>query len=204
MYDKKSVLSKLILPILMFLLLLSLSGCGNKPNNNGNPSSGGSASPAPTSPQNTAKPATPSPGVAVTYDNYLKIKLDSTYDDVKSILGDGRKVTDTNPDIFSYIWGGSGGKNVNIQFSKDKVISKTQAMLGKTTSTLTEDQFKQLTKGMTFEQVVSILGPDYQESSLKKAGNGVRRVVMWMKPDSTNITVALQDDKVTDLYNFLK
>jgi len=204
MFHKKSVFAKLILPILMMLLLSNLSGCGNKPNNNENPSSGGFVPPTPTGSQNTAKPATPSPGEAITYDNYLQVKLDSTYNDVKSILGSGRKVTDTNPDIFSYIWKVSDGKTVNIQFNKEKVVSKTQAMLGKTTSTLTVDQFNKLTKGMTFDQVVSILGPDYQESSLKKSGNGVRRVVMWMKPDTTNVTVALQDDKVIDLYNFLK
>jgi len=95
-------------------------------------------------------------------------------------------------------------KTINIQINKGKVVAKTQSIPGKTASTLTVDQFNKLTKGMTFDQAVSILGPDYQESSLKRSANGVRRVVMWMRPDTTNITVALQDDKVTDVFNFLK
>ena len=194
MFSKKSFFYKLILPSLMFLFILIIGGCGNKPNNTGN-SSAESISPAPSS---------STPAEAVTYENYLKIKLDSTYDDVKSILGEGKKKADNNPDVVSYNWGGSDGQTINVQINKGKVEAKTQAMLGKTTSTLTVDQFNKVTKDMTFDQVVSILGPDYQESSYKKSANAIRRVIIWMRPDFANVTVVLQDDKVINTYNFLK
>lgn len=196
-YREKSVLSKLILPVLMILMLLSLTGCGSKPNDAGSTSAGS----APTNSQNT-KTGNSSAAGAITYENYLKIQLDSTYDDVKKILEEGKK-TDISPDVVSYNWGGSG-KTINIQISKGKVDSKTQTMLGKTTTTLTVDQFNKVTKGMTFDQVVTILGPDYQESSYKKTANTVRRVVTWMRPDSANVTIVLEDNKVLSQYNFLK
>ena len=204
MFSKKSVSSKLILSL---FLLSSIAGCASKPSN---PEISGSTPPAPNTSQN-AKPGSPTTVGAgteakvkgVTYENYLMIKLDSTYDDVKSILGEGRKTATNSPDVFSYNWGESG-KTINIQINKGKVEAKTQTMLGKTTSSLTVDQFNQVTKGMTFDQVVSILGPDYQESSSKKSANAVRRVVTWMRPDSTNVTVGLEDNKVFDKYNFLK
>lgn len=189
MMSQKSVLSKLILPVLMILFILSLAGCGSKSSNT-------DAAPKP----GISTPAKPE---AVTYDNYLKIKLDSTYADVTSILGEGKKKPDDSPDVATYNWGGSG-KTINIQTNKGKVEAKTQTMLGKTTPTITIDQFNKITKGMTFDQVASILGPDYQESSLKKSASAIKRVVLWMKPDSTNITVILQDDKVIGMYNFLK
>ena len=201
MFSKKLVSSKLILSL---FLLLSIAGCASKPSNP-EISSGGSTPPAPSTSQN-AKPVgtgTEAKAGEVTYENYLKIKLDSTYDDVKSILGEGRKTATNSPDVFSYNWGESG-KTINIQINKGKVEAKTQTMLGKTTSSLTEDQFNKVTKGMSFDQVVSILGPDYQESSYKKSANAVRRVVTWMRPDSTNVTIGLEDNKVFDKYNFLK
>ena len=80
---------------------------------------------------------------------------------------------------------------------KGKVISKSQAKLGKTTTNLTEDQFNKITTGMSFDQVTSILGPDYQEINSKKSGNVITKLVAWIMPDSENIRVNLQDDKVT-------
>ncbi|EGW37357.1 hypothetical protein [Desulfosporosinus sp. OT] len=100
MSREKPLSFKFILPILM-ILLLSIAGCASNPSNPSKPSnpeisSGGSTSPAPGISQNatpgssTATGAETKAGV-VTYENYLKIKLDTTYDDVKNILGEGKK-----------------------------------------------------------------------------------------------------------------
>lgn len=205
MFSEKSVLSKLILPILMILFLLGLAGCGNKAGSNGS-ASVGSTSPAPANSQNaklgssTATAATTATKAGVvTYENYLKIKLDTTYDDVKSILGEGQKNT-INADIVSYRWNDQG-KTITIRTNKGKVETKTQNKLGKTTSKLTVDQFNQVTKGMTIDQVVSILGPDYREASYNKSATSIIRSVVWMMPDSTYIKVTLKDDKVTNKYS---
>lgn len=200
MHHKKSVLSKLIFPLLLIFLSQSfITGCG-KPNNAGN-SAGGSTPNVQNSSQST-KAGNSSTVGAVTYENYLKIKPGMTYDNVKSILGAGIvKNPKSNPD--TYTWGKSG-KTITVQINQGKVVSKAQTMLGKTTSTLTADQFNKIKKDMTFDQTISILGPDYQESSYKRSGSTDRRVVMWMKPDTTNVTVVFQDDKVNSMYNFLK
>ena len=190
--QKKSVLSKLILPILLVLFLLSISGCGNKP-------SSPASTPTPPPSQN-AKPVV-KPGV-VTYDNYLNIKFDTTYDDVKSILGEGIK-DELSADVIDYKWNDQG-KTITIRTLKSKVVSKSQTKLGKTTPNLTEDQFNQITMGMTFDQATSILGPDYQEVTLKMSDTGIERFVAWVMPDSKNIKVRFQDDKVTKTYNYLK
>ncbi|EGW40640.1 DUF3862 domain-containing protein [Desulfosporosinus sp. OT] len=209
MFSKKSVQSKLILPILM-ILLLSVAGCGstpNKPNNSEN-SSGDSTSQVPTSPapnSQDVKPnsSTPANAGVVTYENYLKIKLDTTYEDVKSILGEGKKKA-INSDVIDYTWA-EQTKTILVQTNKGKVVTKIQSNLGKTTSKLTLDQFNQITTGMTFDQVVSILGPDYQEVSYKKKpANVILRNVVWMLPDSTSIKVYLQDGKVINKNTTLK
>jgi Beta-lactamase inhibitor (BLIP). len=173
----------------MILLLFILPGCGKA----NNPSS---------SSQNTKTNKSSTVG-AVTYENYLKIQLGMTYKDVEGILGAGSE-TNAKSNVVSYSWGENSGKTINVQISQDKVVSKTQTMLGKTTSTLTADQFNKIKKGLTLDQVVSILGQNYQESSYKKSGTTDRRVLVWMKPDTTNITVVFQDDKVVNMYNFLK
>jgi len=190
--QKKSVLSKFILPILMLLFILSISGCGNKP-------SSPASTPTPPPSQN-AKPVV-KPGV-VTYENYLNIKFDTTYDDVKGILGEGVK-DELSADIIDYKWNDQG-KTITIRTLKGKVVSKSQAKLGKTTANLTEEQFIKITTGMTFDQVTSILGSDYQEVNLKKSDNVIERLVTWLMPDSKSIRVRFQDDKVIKTYNDLK
>jgi len=202
--QKKSVSSKLILPILLLLFLLSISGCGNK---SGSPSN----TSTPPSTQNGTSVATPdaTPNVkpvakpgAVTYENYLNIKFDTTYDDVKNILGDAVK-DELSTDVIDYKWNDEG-KTITIRTLKGKVVSRSQSKLGKTTANLTEDQFKKITAGMTFDQVVSILGSDYQEVSTSKSDTATQRLVAWMMPDSKSIKVKFQDDKVTKSYNYLK
>jgi len=190
--QKKSVLSKFILPILMLLFILSISGCGNKP-------SSPASTPTPPPSQN-AKPVV-KPGV-VTYENYLNIRFDTTYDDVKGILGEGVK-DELSADIIDYKWNDQG-KTITIRTLKGKVVSRSQAKLGKTTANLTEEQFIKITTGMTFDQVTSILGSDYQEVNLKKSDNVIERLVTWLMPDSKSIRVRFQDDKVIKTYNDLK
>ena len=182
--QKKLASSKFILPILMVLFLLNISGCGNKPS----------------IPEQNTKPIVKA-GV-VTYENYLNIKFDTTYDDVKSILGEGTK-NKKDDGILSYKWDDQG-KTITIETLKDKIIFKSQTKLGKTTANLTEEQFKKITAGMTFDEVVAIFGPDYQEVNSRKSDNVITRLVAWVMPDSKNIKIRLQDDKVTKTYNYLK
>lgn len=184
MFSHKSVLSKLILPILM-ILLLSIVGCGSKPSQDDKPLSS----------------VVTKEGV-VTYENYLKIKLDATYDDVKGILGEGKK-REGKVDVVSYKWEDQD-KTIEVQTNKGKIESKSQTKLEKTTAKLTEAQFNKITEGMTIEQVAAILGPDYGEVSSKKSDASTVTMVVWRLSDAKNVKVKLQDGKVTKTYNFLK
>ncbi|MHB8077523.1 hypothetical protein [Desulfosporosinus fructosivorans] len=188
MFSGKPVLSKLLLPLLM-ILILSITGCGSN------------KAPENSKDGTTPAPQTTKPGV-VTYENYLKITLDMTYDDVKGILGEGKK-KEVKTDVIKYTWE-EQDKNIVIQTNKSKVESKTQNGLGKTTPTLTVEQFDKITTGMTIDQAVSVLGPDYREETLKYSDNLIRRDVVWMLPDSTYIKVNLLDGKVISKNNKLK
>lgn len=211
MFIKKSVFS-LLVPILI-ILLLTIAGCGSSTNQNktkdtNNPPSGSnSTSQSPTAPAKSqdSKSSNPTPSTTsiVTYENYLKIKLDTTYDEVKSILGEGKK-KELNSDVIDYTWNDQN-KSILVQTNKGKVVTKIQSNLGKTTSKATLAQFNQISNGMTFDQVVSVLGTDYQEVSYKeKPGNIILRNVVWMLPDSTYVKVYLQNGKVINKYSNLK
>lgn len=213
MYNQfKSTLSKSILPILL-LFILSITGCGSKPTNPANSnstsnsastsSSNSTSNPASSpAPSQTAKPV-PKPG-AVTYQNYLNIKFNTTYDDVKKILGDGLK-DDLSANIIDYKWDDQG-KTITLRTLNGKIVSKSQFKLGKTTANLTEDQFKKIKKDMTFAQIVAILGPDYQEISTRKSDKSadITRLVGWIMPNSKSIKVELKNDKVVKAYDYLK
>ena len=206
MFSRKSYSSKLILPILL-ILLLSIAGCASKAKTPENLKEGtttpGTATPAPSNSQNTKPGSTTATGAGViTYENYLKIKLDMSYDDVKSILGEGKK-KEIKTDIISYTWE-EQGKTILVQTNKGKVQTKIQSKLGKTTSKLTVDQFDKITNDMTIDQLVSILGPDYAEVSYKKSDNAILRNVIWALPDRTSIKVYLKDGKVINKNNDLK
>lgn len=115
-----------------------------------------------------------------------------TYDEVKKIIGEGR-MTDLGSGSKLYSWDDIP-REITVQTSEGKVEQKSHTMLSKTTAKVTEDQFNKITKGMTFEQVVSILGPDYQEGSLKKSVDTTRRFVNWVREDKKYIKITSEGD----------
>lgn len=194
MFNKKMLINRLFFLLLTTVLLFGTVGCGSS-------SSSQKSIKKATETQNPVQNTTESNGV-ITYENYLKIQLDMTYEDVKSIIGEGKK-TDLSSDSSSYTWG-DAGKTITIQTENGKVLQKSQTMLGKTTSTVTEDQAGKIAKGMSFNDVVNTLGQDYQEISCKKSVDNIRKSYSWTKPNYKNVIVLFQDDKVIDVYNNLK
>lgn len=200
MFDNKKRILMFTLPILLVVALLGYAGYKSGIVGNAGNTSKSNSSKTQNADSNNAAAAK---STVVTYDNYLKIKIGMTYDDVKGILGEGQK-KELKSGVIDYTWK-SQKDSIFVQTNQGKVVTKIQKGLGKTTSKqLTVDQLNQIKSGMTFDQVVAIMGPDYQEISYRKSDNSIMRNVEWLLPDSTNIKIYMQDEKVIHKSDTLK
>ena len=98
----------------------------------------------------------------ITYDNFLKIKIGSNYTDIVNILGSEsckstKVINGLKNDI--YLWKVNGTeKSIFITFRNGIVITKEQYKLNENTNNFSNENIRKLKSGMTYSDVVSILG----------------------------------------------
>ena len=119
--------------------------------------------PVPTTAPTPAPTAEPKKG-EISYDSFQKVKTGMSLDDVKAILGDDPVLTSSSEiagvkaEIYS--WKGSGFSSITITFTNGKVSGRGQAGLNEKTKPVSAAQFSEIKNGMTYEQVVKIMGSD--------------------------------------------
>ena len=157
-------------------------------------------------PTPTQKP-TPTPKTnKVTYDAFVKIQMGSGLSDVKKILGEECTLSYSS-DIMgtkmeTYSWDGSGLlSSVSVSFSNGKVSSKSQAGLNPDTKAVSLAQFSKITSGMTYEQVVKIMGCDgYITSEISLLGS-VSTTYKWNGSGMlSSASITFEKGKVSSTY----
>lgn len=163
---------------------------------------------APTTTESTPTTTTSSSDSgALTMDNYDKIKNGMSYDEVVKIIGSSgtetRSSTIGKIELKSYKWEGDKNQRVYVNFRDDKVNSKSQSGLSSSSTSkdggadISMDKYNQIETGMSYEEIVKIIGSDGEQTRTSKIGNTEISSYRWRGEKYSNIFATFKDNKLT-------
>lgn len=183
---------KRIAAMILFLILIVISGCGHS-----------------TSENNLKQGETQT---TVTNDNrtynlekYLQIKAGDTYETVSGLLGTAGEAIVDNSKLKQYKWTNEDKTSISVTFSDKKVVGKTQNNLGpflSGTKKVTKAKYEQLKEGQSLQQVVDVLGPGCELMMNVVEEKETRRYI-WQNSDGGSIIVLIDNDKVTKISDMM-
>lgn len=134
----------------------------------------------------------------ITYENFMKVKMGQSYDEVVALLGEGTEsasseIAGIKTTIYS--WTGSGMGNMNITFDGSAVTSKAQAFLQDPSANMTLDLYNKVENGMTYDQVKAILGEGELTSETKIMDAGAT-MYSYINKDGANANFTFLNDSM--------
>lgn len=139
-----------------------------------------------------------------TYENFLKIKMGSKYDDVIAILGEGEETSSSEVSgvrTVIYSWNGPGIGNMNVTVQNGVVVGKAQAGLAEMDANVTLEQYNQIKEGMTYEEVKAILG-EGELTSQTKILNTESIMYSWTNRNGSNMNAVFTGGKLQSKAQF--
>ena len=162
--NSKPKFPRLLFWILVVIISVSLiaSGCGSQ----GESQPAADASEATTDATKTSEATTAKATEAdvagkVSYENFMSIEMGSKLSDIEAILGPGSEMSSSEAGgikTVMYQWSDSGLNNIVLTIQNDELTGKAQAGFVKGTEKVTMDMYNQVKEGMSYDEVVSILG----------------------------------------------
>lgn len=133
-------------------------------------------------------------------EKYMQIKMESTYDEVKAILGAPGEAMVDGDRLKQYLWKNEDESNISVTFYDQKVTGKSQAYLGPYLSVrnkVTLAKFDQVLEGMTLKEVSDILGQGTE--TMRVITEGQEKLIYTWENDEGggSIGITLLDGKVT-------
>lgn len=141
----------------------------------------------------------------VTSINFNKLIPGMSYQTVTSILGEGQEKGNSTTGVTrTYQWKASDSQYIEATFAYDKLVQKVQFGLespesDSKTSDITLTKYQQLKLGMTYEDVVAILG-DGQEVENIKLGDVSQRTYRWKGEGSTSIAATFSNGRLAQYF----
>ncbi|WP_286904401.1 DUF3862 domain-containing protein [Clostridium sp. UBA1652] len=135
----------------------------------------------------------------ISYDNFLKINMGMSYDEVKAILGEGEEKSSSEAGGLKttmYAWKGDGLTSINITIQND--ITKTKSQLGLVSSKadVNMDKYNKVNNGMSYDEVKGILDEGVLISE-GKIMNSDSTMYSWVNKNGSNMNVTFSDGKVS-------
>lgn len=189
---------KIITGMLAFVLIFAIASAMVGENDNGNStediakSNGGDI----TANSNVENSKTEKQDGKVNYDNFIKVQMETSYEDVVALLGEG---TETSSSEISgikstiYTWSGKGISNMNVTVQNDVVTGKAQIGLKKMDAKITLEQFNNIKEGMSYEEVVGIIG-EGEILSETKIFDITSIMYQWINKDGSNMNAIFQEN----------
>lgn len=181
----------ILIAIAVIALSMSvMSGCGDK-----------SAEDQKTSDTNEVKPTVSEQAdvnkSAINYDNFLKITMGGSYEDVVALLGE-EGAQESSSEVAGiktvlYSWDGPGISSMNITLQDDKIMTKAQMGLVDDIANITLEKYNQAQEGMSYKQVVDILGEGQILSQSEILGMDTT-MYAWINKDGSNANLTFQGD----------
>ena len=190
----RNLLSLLVLAILVFAIGCSASTSTGKSED----SSKAADSSAKSDEKKAAKPG-PDGKTELSMEKFMKLEMGMSYDQVKEIMSvEGEKLPGN-----SYAWHGENSARINANFQDDKLSSKFQSSIipSKGTAELSIEKFNKLKSGVSYEEVVKIIGAKGELVSMRKIGDVIETEYRWEGQDYDLIKADFADGKVKSLSN---
>ena len=194
---KKLIIIVIVIVVLVALIGSCASGAGSKSDSSSN--SGGTASQSAQQEQDSTK---------IDADKFAKIENGMSYDQVVSIIGSEGTEQSTNEignvKTTMYEWESDGWGVATITFQNGKVTNKSQIGVNdQSTAKATMDKYNQVETGMTYDEVVAIMGGDGKLSSDTKIAGVSSKLYMWDGENiASNCSITFSDGKVSSKSQF--
>lgn len=195
--------------ILIFIFVIIIIGFANR---NSNKTSGSYNSNSNTNVSNTSKTgisnsAKTSNSRTYTFDNFEKVKMGISYDDVVKILGKETKKKQTDSTVsdrngISCTWVNKDYSSIVIFFDNSKVTSKyAVGFFNNVYSNISKVKYDKLKKGMTYDQVKKILGEGILENENKFSSKSADvKSYKWKSKDDEFIDLDFHNGKLYSIY----
>ena len=134
----------------------------------------------------------------INYDNFLKIKMDSKYEDVVALIGKGTETTSSEVGgikTVMYTWNGDGMSNMNVTIQNSIVTNKTQITLKSADDKITLEKYNEIKNDMSYSEVKSILG-EGQIMSQTKMMDIESIMYVWTNKNASNMNCTFTGDKM--------
>lgn len=171
------------------LVSLALTGCGS------NSSSGNSSSGDVTAQSSGSK--------ETVYEFYSKVQLDQTKEQIDAVLGVEPKQSSQLETSYSYL-NQDSSFGVDVVYDENgKAMNKTliypnrEDLAFMTPKPVTQEQSDKITKGMSYDEVKSLLGGDGIETSVTEisfADNKLSYIRVWINKDESMLQVVFGTD----------
>lgn len=194
---KKIIIIVIVIIVLVALIGSCASGAGNKSDNSNSSSS--------TASQSTQQDKD---STKIDAGKFAKIENGMTYDEVVSIIGSEGSEQSTNEiggiKTTMYEWESDGWGVATITFQNGKVTNKTQfGVNDQSAAKATMDKYNQVETGMTYDEVVAIMGGDGELSSDTEIAGVSSKLYMWDGEDiASNCSITFSDGKVSSKSQF--
>lgn len=194
---KKLIITVIVIIVLVALIGSCASGADNKSDNSNSSSS--------TASQSTQQDKD---STKIDADKFAKIENGMTYDEVVSIIGSEGSEQSTNEiggiKTTMYEWESDGWGVATITFQNGKVTNKTQfGVNDQSAAKATMDKYNQVETGMTYDEVVAIMGGDGELSSDTEIAGVSSKLYMWDGEDiASNCSITFSDGKVSSKSQF--
>lgn len=139
----------------------------------------------------------------LTEEKYNSIETGMTYDEVVDIIGeDGTNISESEVagiKTVIYEWTSSESwGNANITFQNDKVVNKAQFGVSSGDDVeITLEQYNSIETGMTYDEVVALLGGEGALISDTEIAGSTSQIYMWNGTSlGSNANITFSDDKV--------
>ena len=157
----------------------------------------------------TSSPSTTSDAGSanLSIDNFNKIKLGMSYEDVKGVMGsDGNNTASSKVGSYeskSYQWKGERFASVRTRFRNGKLVYKSQSGLTKSkdgSADINQAKFNKINTDMSYAQVKEIVGSEGEMISVSQLSTTTLTSYKWNGAKYANIRVSFKNDKLTNKY----
>ncbi|MBO3443079.1 DUF3862 domain-containing protein [Clostridium sp. CCUG 7971] len=134
----------------------------------------------------------------VNYDNFMKIEMGQSHEDVIALIGEGEEQTSSEVSGIKtaiYTWNGDGISNMNVTIQNGVVAGKAQVGLKKADSDITLEKYEKVKEGMSYEEVKNILG-EGEISSETKMANIKSVIYSYINKGGSNANFTFTNDKL--------